>query len=348
VAAGVRANLLNIDGYLHRWVEHEAIIKGKQPDGIKAYVRYVRMFFEYLTLKRRQVDSLSEIGTSDIDGFLKYLFYQKQNTKNISRATKLAALRSFFRYLIYAKFIEDDPTANIPSPRIAGHVAHKFTTHDLSSILSAIDMTTTYGLRDKAMLYTIYGAGLRVSEVCNLELRDIIDTRAGGFVVNILNSKRGRSRTVPLGVTPSKALREWIMARITQGATSSAYVFVQLKRHGFGQLSKVAANNILKKYAEKVSIADPRVFIHKLRTTWATDLYDSGTDRCRKCGHPIGRIDLVEIAVLMGHSDPKTTMRYIAISEKVLLRTTMPESRFKELEGLNRKLISGGTIDQRD
>ena len=328
-----------IDNELRRWIEHEAIIKGKQPEGIKAYVRYVRMFFEYLNMKGREVDSLSELGTEDIDGFLKYLFYKKKNLKNISRATKLAALRSFFRYLVYAKLIDSDPTANIPSPRVQGHMARKFSTQDLALIFSAIDLGTPYGKRDKALLFTVYGAGLRVSEVCNLEIRDLVETKAG-MIVNVMHSKRGKSRVVPLGATPTRVLKEWIILRIGQGARTSDYVFVQLKRHGFGQLSKVSANNILKKYAEKVAMADPRVFIHKLRTTWATDMYDSGSDHCRKCGHPIGRIDLLEIAVLMGHVDPKTTMRYIAISDKVLLKTTMPESRFKELEQMSQKLIS--------
>jgi site-specific recombinase XerD len=333
---------MTLDDLMRNWIEHEIIVKGCQPSSVQTYSRYLVKFFEWLDIKTSE--AIQNISVHEIVAYLKHLYFSKSNLQNISRAGKLAALRSFFRYLVYMKFLKEDPTAGVPSPKIAPTIAHKFTTKELSAIFASVDVSTPYGLRDKALLYTIYGAGLRVSEVCNLELRDIIDS-GSSIMLNILHSKGGKSRVIPLKSIPAKLLKEWGLFRYSSGAVHSDPVFVPIKGFaGNGRLTSTTISDILKKYARLAGLHDIRVFVHKMRATYCTDLWDSGSDRCRKCGYPVHRLGILEIAVLMGHADPKTTMRYIAISEKTLRAGAIPDSRFKEIEhfGQQQKLLPQG------
>jgi len=314
--------------YIKPWVEHEKIHKGRQPSGVERYRRTVEMFIDWLEGNGISLEP-GKISRSDIDAFMKWLFYQKGNIRNSSRANKLAAVRSFFRFLVYIGVIHDDPTEGVPTPRFSPRLPQKFTTEELRYIFSMPDTNSEMGIRDLAMLMTLYGAGLRVSELCSLRMGDVIDN--GGYIrLNILG-KGGKSRTVTLRTNPSRVLRQWLTIRMAQGAGLDDSVFVRLHGGNLEGLSPVAVNNVLKKYASKVGIRSSDAFVHKLRATFATDLYDAGRDRCPYCGHAVEKVDIFEIMHLMGHSDPKTTMRYIAISEKVLRKTAIPDRRWREL-----------------
>lgn len=315
--------------YLKAWTEFEQLQKGRQASGVSRYLRTVKMFLTWLEGNDTPLTPAG-ISRADVDEFLKWLFFSAGNIKNSSRANKLSAIRSFFRYLVYARVISTDPTEGIPFPKISNALPQKFSTEELRLIFSSPDISNPMGLRDKAMLLTIYGAGLRVSEVCGLTISDITDT--GGYIrLNILG-KGNKNRVLTLRMRPSSLLRQWITYRTSQGAKTSDLVFVRLRGGNLEGLSSVSINDILKKYAARVGIKLSDVFVHKMRTTFATDLYDAGADKCPYCKHTIPRVDIVEIMHLMGHSDPKTTMRYIAVSDKVLRKTAIPDSRFKELE----------------
>ncbi|MDO8281066.1 MAG: tyrosine-type recombinase/integrase [Thermodesulfovibrionia bacterium] len=319
---------MDIKEYIKPWTDYELRIVGRQPGGVENYRRSAEFFISWCKGNGFTADPAA-IVREDIENFLKDLYYKFGNIKNSSRANKLAGLRSFFRYLLSTKVIKKDPTDGIPSPRVSKTLPSKFTTEELRFIFSAVDLNKEMGIRDMAMLMTAYGAGLRVSELCDLAIEDVIDKGSGYIRLNILFAKGGKSRTLTLRTTPSNALRQWLTIRNAHKAQPGDPVFVGMKGSS-GRLSATAMNNILKKYASKMGITSD-VFIHKVRTTFATDLYDAGRDRCTRCGHPVETVDLLEVAYLMGHSDPKTTRGYIAISDKVLRKTAIPDRRFKEL-----------------
>ena len=310
------------------WMEHLAIQKGHQPRGVMQYKRTVDGFFEWAAATGRSTDP-RRIDKSDVIDWQKALFYELGNLSNSSRASKLSALRSFLSYLKYAGEIDKDPSKGIPTPRVQQSLPTKFSTEELRNLFQAPDISTARGLRDLAIIKTLYATGLRVSELTALDRSHLVDT--GGYIrVQVFGGKGGKHRTLTMRSNPSKTLRQWLSVRAGIPADHEG-VFVGLKG-GPTRLQPRTILNILKKYGTIVGIDSAEVFCHKMRSTYATDLYDSGNDKCPHCNHPIHYIGILEVAAMMDHEDPKTTMGYISISDRTLRKTAIPDRRFHEIE----------------
>lgn len=321
-----------MESLIFSWMEFISIQKGQSANTVRQYEKIVRTFFAWTSVEGLPPLLPGRITPEVVEEWMKYLFYEKENISNQSRASKLSALRSFFSYLKYAGKIAADPTEGIPSPKVQDTLPHKFSTEELRHIFSGPARDTIMGLRDLAMLKTMYAAGPRVSELINLDMNHIIDT--GGYIrLEIINGKGGKSRTVTMRKNPSQALREWLYIR--RGIeTDDTALFVRLKGKPTRRLSAKSAQNILKKYARRIGIDDADIFVHKMRATFATDLYDSGNDHCPHCRRPIHYVGPVEVALLLGHeaTDLATVMRYISVSDRVLKKTAIPDRRFNEIE----------------
>jgi site-specific recombinase XerD len=177
---------------------------------------------------------------------------------------------------------------------------------------------------------TLYAAGPRVSELCDLDTSNVHDS--GGVIrLHFQDAKGGKDRTITIRERPAKILREWLVAR-SAFHTDHRAVFVRLRGQLHTRLSVDSAQDVLKKYARKVGINDAETFVHKLRSTFASDLYDSGDEECPRCRCKIHHVDLLMVQLALGHEDPKTTMPYIAISDRHLRKTSIPNQRFKEIE----------------
>jgi site-specific recombinase XerD len=317
-----------LDSVIEDWREHCLIQRGLQPRGFAQYERVVRSFFAWLRSRGLTATPFT-VARDHVTEWQRSLFYESRNLSNRTRASKLSALRSFFAFLVYSGQIDHDPTEGIPSPKIRPILAQKFSTEELRMIFAAPDLETRQGVRDLAILKTMYATGSRVSELVALDTRHIHDT--GGYIrVDIIGGKGGKSRTLTLRKAASRTLRNWMLIRRDIYADHDA-VFVALQGE-ITRLSTRSVLNVVKKYAGLVGISSADAFCHKMRSTFATDLYDSGNDRCPRCGTPIQYVGLAELAVMMGHEDVKTTMGYIAISERTLLKTAIPDRRFNEIE----------------
>lgn len=329
---GELAGMNSIENLITEWMEHLFIQKGQRLTGVGRYATTVRGFFAWLK-QASLPDDPSEITRTDIGEWQKALFYDLGNISNRSRASKLSAVRSFFQWLKYSGLRHDDPTKGIPSPKIQETLPQKFSTEELRLLFSAPPRDTMMGLRDLAILKTLYAAGPRVSELIKLDLNHLVDT--GGYIrLQIICGKGGKDRTVTMRTNPSRALRDWVAIRRGIEADTPA-VFIRLKKGGVrgesDRLSDRSIQNILKKYARIVGIDDVDVFCHKMRSTFATDLYDSTPERC-VCGRHIHIVGIQEVSILLGHEDIKTTAGYIAISDRVLRKTAIPDKRFNEIE----------------
>jgi site-specific recombinase XerD len=322
---------MSLDSLFFDWMEFLQIQKGHRPRGVLQYERVIRSFFHWLEGQGKEINP-GRVTREVIGEWLRDLFYEQGNISNRSRASKLSALRSFFGYLKYVGLIAADPTKGIPSPKIQPSLPQKFSTEELRMLFSAPARDTTQGLRDLAILKTLYASGLRVSELVSLDCAHLVDT--GGYIrLQVMdgNAKGGKGRTLTLRTNPSKTLREWLLLRREMGVADDA-LFVALRAGRGRRLSERSILNVIKKYAATVGIDRADAFCHKMRSTFATDLYDSGHDKCSRCGHPVQYVGLIELAVLMGHEDVKTTMGYVAISERTLRRTAIPDKRFNEIE----------------
>ena len=324
----------SLDSLIAEWMEHLFIQRGRQARGVEQYAKIVRSFFAWTGVDGLPTLSPAAISRNIITEWQKALFYDMGNISNRSRASKLSAARSFFAWLKYAGYRADDPTKGIPSPRIQPALPQKFSTEELRLLFAAPAKDNAMGIRDAAMLKTMYAAGPRVSELINLDISHVQDT--GGYIrLQIINGKGGKDRTITMQRNPSRALRDWLLLRREIESDCDA-IFIRLKKGGHqgksDRLTDRSAQNVLKKYSRMVGIGDAEVFAHKMRSTFITDLYDSGHDKCPRCGCGVRNYDIFEIMLLAGHEDPKTTMGYTAISDRRLRKIAIPDRRFKEIE----------------
>ena len=318
-----------IETLISAWMEWCFIQKGNQARGVGQSAYVVRSFIRWLTNKGFN-ESVKGIVRSHIEEWQKSLYYDQGNISNQTRASKLSALRSFFGWLKYAGHLEYDPTNGIPTPKIKESDPQKFSTTELRQLFAAPKTDELLGLRDLTVLKTLYATGARVSELCSLEINHLSDT--GKYMrVRIVGGKGNKDRTITLEARAAKTLREWQSARYGIEAAHN-FLFVRLHGGKYERLTVPSVQAILKKYAATVGIKSEDAFIHKMRGTYGSDLYDSGDDHCPRCKAPIRNIDLLQVQLSMGHNDPKTTLRYIAISDRHLRKTAIPDRRFREIE----------------
>ena len=329
--AGGAGGEIGLSGSLMEpWMEFNRIQKGHVASGIERYALSVQAFLTWLQRTDRDHDPLT-ISRATVEEWLKSLFYDQGNTNNRTRSGKLSALRSFFSWLVYAGYRADDPTAGIPSPKTVSGQPQIFSTEELHKIFSAPDVTKPRGIRDLAILMVLYAAAPRVSELCHLDTTQVLDT--GGYIrLRFTGVKGGGDRTITLRTTAAAALRNWLVLRRGLSSRERA-VFVRLAQGVHTRITVGATQKLLKRYTSSVGIDDAEVFVHKMRATGITDYYNSGDDCCSRCGGAVRKVGLRDAQLFAGHADPKTTLPYIAVSERQLLRQAIPEKRFHEIIG---------------
>ena len=216
-----------------------------------------------------------------------------------SQSRLLSALRQFYRHLVMDRQRSDDPTAQLESPKLPRRLPKTLSEIDVARILEAPDVNTELGLRDRAMLEVMYAAGLRVSELVNIELPRI-NLQQG--VVQIVG-KGGRERLVPIGELAMDWTKRYMaQARpaLAQGAASD-WLFITLRggpmtRHNFWHL--------IKRYASQAGVRNP-LSPHTLRHAFATHLLEHGAD-------------LRVVQSLLGHADLSTTQIYTHVTQQRL------------------------------
>ena len=315
---------MNMSDCIARFTDNLIVYRGMQPSTASRYITHVRQFETWFGSRGVEGGaSPIDVTQADIEGWLKYLYFELSN-QNATRAAKLAAIKKFFAYLVYDGLIDNNnnPAALIPTPKFSKTMPLVFSTQQLQGIFSAPDETTPRGIRDKAILTVLYGTGPRVNEIRNLNLADLQFSGSGAHL-HYKKTKGVKQRIVRLGeIDP---LQRWLAIReahVNAGDPDAATaVFVSLKMGSKpgSRLSTVSFNNILKNYAALVKIKNDRVFVHKMRATMATDLYDAG-------------VGLIEISYMLGHESVDTTQRYIARSETALKKTSITRKRWNELK----------------
>lgn len=293
---------------------HRHIIRANADSSADAYVRYASEFIDWYEAANGS-SAFADVERGDIMRYLEHLYMDSGNLSSNTRATKLSALRAFFHYLRSEGVILGDPTEDVPSPKKTQPMPRVFSKRELGRILGQPDLGKPMGIRDHAMLMTIYGAGLRKAEVVNLDVEHVQSEERGYAYLHVFG-KGGKERIVGLRRTPAAVLRRWVIER-QRLQTPSPALFVRMKGVP-ARLHPRRIGDILKGYAELVGIRRARAFVHKLRATWATELHDNG-------------VDLLAICAAAGWSDPKTAMRYIRTSQRALKEAMIPDRVWSEL-----------------
>ncbi len=260
--------------------------KSLSDNTIKSYEYDLNKFCDFLiTFKKPE---LLKITPVIIEKFLAQL---RTHYKATTSARVLSSLRQFYNFLLSKKLLESNPFDNYDSPKLPRSLPEVLTIGEIDDILKKIDISDTLGLRDRAVLETMYACGLRVSEAVNLKVMDIIFEDG---VVRVFG-KGSKERIVPIG---EEALK-WIELYLAKSRSSLAnlksedYLFLNWRGK---RLTRMSIWNILEKYSRMAKITK-NIHPHILRHSFATHLLEGGAD-------------LRSIQEMLGHADISTTQIY--------------------------------------
>jgi integrase/recombinase XerD len=272
---------LLVDGYL----AHLKVERGLSPRTIEAYAGDLGAFAAFVSETKLDPESLA---APDISRYLVTLAGRGQSARSQARA--LSALRGFFKYAVDERLLPRSPMELVESPKLSRKLPVVLSEAEVNELLAAPPTDTPRGIRDRAMLATMYAAGLRVSELVGLKVGDI-DLDAGFLYAFGKGSKR---RIVPLGVVACDAVRRYydeVRGRLAKA--SSTHVFVTDRGEG---MSRQAFWQLVRRYALSAGIAKS-ISPHKLRHSFATHLLRHGAD-------------LRAVQTMLGHVDIATTQIY--------------------------------------
>ncbi len=221
-----------------------------------------------------------------------------------SQARVLSSIRSFYHFLIYKNKRDDDPTELLESPKTGLRLPEVLSVKEIDRIIEAIDLSKAEGQRNKAIIETLYGSGLRVSELINLELSKIYF--AEGYM--LVEGKGSKQRLVPLSPQSIRQIELWKVDRNLLRVKKGSEDVLFLNRRG-GKLTRAMIFTIVKELAAMAGIRK-NVSPHTFRHSFATHLLENGAN-------------LRAIQQLLGHESITTTELYTHIDVHFLRETIL-------------------------
>ena len=277
-----------LDSDIESFVLSLLLERGLSQNTCAAYGDDLRRFAAFL--RPRNITSAADIGRDDIVAFLSA--QREEGRKGSTRARRTAAIRMFLRHLKERHAIKSDPSSLLSSPKNALVLPRVLSEQEVASMLDAVDGDDPRSLRDRALMETMYGSGLRVSEACALAFDDIV---ADGELLRILG-KGGKERLVPIGGASGAALRRYVDSGRGAFARSADETHVFLTRLG-RPFTRQGVFKVIRERAAAVGIAAERISPHVLRHSFASHLLARGAD-------------IRAIQELLGHADIGTTQIY--------------------------------------
>jgi integrase/recombinase XerC len=277
-----------------RFLQHLQVERGSSPHTLKAYREDLETFVEYFRDADDSCPDPAQLTAVELRGYLAALHEAGYAKTSIAR--KLASLRSFFRFGQREGWIDHNPAKALRNPRKAHKLPHFLTTKEIGKLLTAPPGDQPMGLRDRAILETLYSAGLRVSELVDMNDGDI-DFDQG--IVRVRGKGR-KERLAPLGSYATRALRRWQKVRkLSAKAPSGREAPVFVNKFG-ARLTSRSVGRMLDKHLQQAGL-DNRTSPHTLRHSFATHLLDRGAD-------------VRSVQELLGHKSLETTQIYTHVS----------------------------------
>jgi len=264
--------------------------RGLAKNSVEAYIRDIVQFFEFTDKDPVKTE------TGDISRFLYSLKKSKLRPRSIAR--KLSSIRVFYKFLFSEGYIDHDPSELIETPSIPVYIPVVLEVYEVEKIIDAVDTSEPIGLRDLACIETLYGCGLRISELLSLRMEDVF--LEDGFIRVI--GKGGKERLIPLGGRAKKAILDYLeKGRPFFEKTKNPLLF--LSKRG-KKISRMGFWKGLRKYVDMAGIKK-HVTPHTFRHSFATHLLEGGAD-------------LRAVQLMLGHSDISTTQIYTHLSREYL------------------------------
>jgi integrase/recombinase XerC len=279
---------------LASFLQYMRVERGASPHTLKSYREDLTALAEYLSDNDGRCPSPASITVTELRGFVAAL--HEAGFAKASIARRLASVRSFFRFGQRDGWLKSNPGKALRNPRKSQKLPHFLSTDEVGKLLAAPKGDADQSARDRAILETLYSAGLRVSELVGLNDGDV-DFPAGVLRVR---GKGRRERFAPIGSHAVRALKEWLALRklsprSPQGRDAPVFV------NRFGtRLTTRSVARMLEKYLRETGL-DQRTSPHTLRHSFATHLLDRGAD-------------IRSVQELLGHKSLVTTQIYTHVS----------------------------------
>lgn len=281
---------------LQRYRQYLLLEKSLSPNTLEAYLDDVSKLLSFLD--DEQID-ITQVTLDNLHTFAAGL--RDLGIAPRSQVRIISGIKSFFKFLLTDEYIKTDPSEFLESPKTGRHLPDVLTVSEIDRIVASIDLLQPEGHRNRAMIETMYGCGLRVSELCGLKLNDIYLDE--GFIK--VTGKGNKQRLVPMSPTAIKEIRIYLegtrnFINIKPGAES--YLFLSVRRGR--PISRVMVFDIVKKLSREAGITKS-ISPHTFRHSFATHLLEGGAN-------------LRAIQCMLGHEKIATTEIYTHIDRNRL------------------------------
>lgn len=282
---------------------HLKLNRGYSDHTLSAYRSDLEKLPAYLELRGWEMPPAA-IERFHLDDFVQYLAELGLGPR--SQARLISALKTFFGFLLDEKIIPTDPTELLKAPKLGRKIPEVLTYPEIRSLLDVIDLSYDHGLRDRALLETLYACGLRVSEATNLKLTNLYLDQ--GFIR--VTGKGNKERIVPIGGEATHQLEIYLeyVRPMLPAIKPEAENIVFLNRRG-GALSRISVFTAVKKYAAAAGVGK-NVSPHTFRHSFATHLIEGGAN-------------LRAVQEMLGHESILTTEIYTHLDTDFLRETIM-------------------------
>ena len=282
--------------YIKEYQNYLRLERGLSKNTIENYTFDIEKLVLFLHQHEIQVSPIS-ITEETVQQFI-YEISSKVNARSQSRI--ISGLKSFFNYLVFEDYRKDTPLELIEVPKTGRKLPDTLATEEIDALISAIDLSTPEGERNRAMLETLYGCGLRVSELVGLKISDLFFEE--GFIK--IHGKGNKERFVPIGELAQKYItiyKETIRVHmpIQKGFEDTLF----LNRRG-RQLTRAMIFTIINNLADLIEL-NKKISPHTFRHSFATHLLENGAD-------------LRSIQLMLGHESITTTEIYVHLDRKHL------------------------------
>jgi integrase/recombinase XerD len=287
---------MNWNSYIKDYQSYLRIERGLSKNTIENYGFDIERLCLFLEVNKMEVSPL-KITDETIQQFI-YQVSKEVNPR--SQARIISGLKSFFSYLIFEDYRNDNPLELIESPKTGRKLPDTLAVQEIDALIAAIDLSSNEGERNRAMLETLYGCGLRVSELVSLKISDLFFDE--GFIK--ITGKGNKERFVPIGKLTQKYIQIYqneIRGNLTIKKGCEDTLF--LNRRG-NQLTRAMIFTIIKDLAIKIGLKK-NISPHTLRHSFATHLLENGAD-------------LRSIQLMLGHESITTTEIYVHLDRSFL------------------------------
>lgn len=273
--------------------------RGLSENSISSYTYDIQGFIDYIETYNPQL-TITNCQKADTQA---YIYHLAKNINARSQSRQISGLKSFFNFLIFEGYREDSPMDLIDTPKIGRKLPAVLGIKEIDRLLTAIDLSHAQGYRNLTILETLYGSGLRVSELINLKISDL------HFDENLLliTGKGNKQRLVPLGGVCKQKLKVYLEeVRIHVPVKKEYQDIVFLNQHG-RQLTRAMIFTIVRQTAANAGM-EKKISPHTFRHSFATHLLENGAD-------------LRSIQLMMGHENITTTEVYMHLDSQHLSKS---------------------------